>query len=117
MPRQVLVCILLSLLTILTVKAAPLDSSPTPTPIATETTTPTTVTYVVQAGENLFRIALKYGVSVDAIVQANHLASATSILVGQTLIIPGVVRTTTPTPSFTPTLAATVPTAVPHTAT
>ena len=46
------------------------------------------VIHVVQPGENLFRISLRYGVSMDAIVQANGLADANSIYVGQRLIIP-----------------------------
>jgi LysM repeat protein len=46
------------------------------------------VVHVVQAGENLFRISLRYGTTVAAIVQANHL-SGTTIYVGQRLVIPG----------------------------
>jgi LysM repeat protein len=45
--------------------------------------------HVVQPGENLYRIALRYGTSVSAIVQANGLANANYIWVGQRLIIPG----------------------------
>ncbi len=45
-------------------------------------------THVVQPGENLFRIGLKYGVTVTAMQAANGL-SGTLIYVGQTLIIPG----------------------------
>ena len=44
--------------------------------------------HVVQPGENLFRISLKYGVSVQAIAAANNLASATLIFAGQQLTIP-----------------------------
>lgn len=45
--------------------------------------------HVVQAGENLFRISLRYGVSMEAIVAANNLSSTEAILsVGQQLIIP-----------------------------
>ncbi len=45
-------------------------------------------THVVQAGENLYRIGLKYGVSFDAILIANRLANADQIYAGQTLVIP-----------------------------
>ena len=45
-------------------------------------------THVVQAGENLFRIALRYGVTVDALMAANNLSSPNLIYVGQVLIIP-----------------------------
>lgn len=45
--------------------------------------------HIVQAGENLFRIGIRYGVTVQDIVQANNFASEDVILnVGQELIIP-----------------------------
>jgi len=44
-------------------------------------------THVVRRGENLFRIALRYGTSVEAIVSLNQLHS-TLLQVGQTLLIP-----------------------------
>lgn len=46
------------------------------------------VVHVVQAGENLFRISLRYGTTVKAIMRANNLTS-TIIYVGQRLVIPG----------------------------
>ncbi len=45
-------------------------------------------THVVQPGETLFRIALRYGVTVEALRYANGLTEASVILSGQTLIIP-----------------------------
>lgn len=45
------------------------------------------IIHVVQQGENLFRIALRYGTTVDAIMAANGLTSHT-IYVGQELRIP-----------------------------
>ncbi len=45
------------------------------------------VYYTVRAGDNLFRIGLKYGVSVPALQAANALHS-TNITVGQVLLIP-----------------------------
>ncbi|MGH2521137.1 MAG: LysM peptidoglycan-binding domain-containing protein [Anaerolineales bacterium] len=44
--------------------------------------------HIVQRGENLFRIGLKYGVTVDALMAANGLSGAT-IYAGQRLTIPG----------------------------
>lgn len=44
--------------------------------------------HVVQRGENLFRIALRYGVTVDALAAANHLSNPRHIYVGQRLVIP-----------------------------
>lgn len=46
------------------------------------------VYHTVQPGENLFRIALRYGTTVEAIVAANHLPDQHSIRVGQELRIP-----------------------------
>lgn len=46
-------------------------------------------THTVQRGETLFRIAQRYGVSMDAIIQANGLTNPSRILVGQQLVIPG----------------------------
>jgi len=45
--------------------------------------------HTVQAGENLFRIALRYDTTVDALMEANGLANHT-IHVGQELVIPDV---------------------------
>jgi LysM repeat protein len=45
-------------------------------------------THVVQKGENLFRIALKYGVTVEALAVANGITNANLIYPGQTLVIP-----------------------------
>src|SRR5690349_8147816 len=44
--------------------------------------------HTVQSGETLTAIALRYGVSVDEIVQANGLANANYLYVGQQLAIP-----------------------------
>lgn len=44
--------------------------------------------HVVQRGENLFRIALHYGTSVDELASLNGLSDATRILVGQRLLVP-----------------------------
>jgi LysM repeat protein len=45
--------------------------------------------HVVQRGENLFRIALRYGVSTWSIAQANGITNLNTIYVGQRLVIPG----------------------------
>lgn len=46
-------------------------------------------THVVQSGENLFRIALRYGVDMNELAQVNNIADTTQIYAGQVLIIPG----------------------------
>lgn len=45
--------------------------------------------YIVQSGDNITFIAKKYGVSVDAVVSANHLANGGNLIYpGQKLVIP-----------------------------
>lgn len=46
-------------------------------------------THVVQSGENLFRIALRYGVDIDELAALNNIANVTQIYAGQVLVIPG----------------------------
>ena len=46
-------------------------------------------THVVQWGENLFRIALRYGTTVQALANANGIANPHCIYAGQRLVIPG----------------------------
>jgi LysM repeat protein len=55
----------------------------TPTPISVEGT------YVVKAGDTLFRIAQQYGTNIDAIIAANGLSNPSRIYSGQHLTIPG----------------------------
>jgi LysM repeat protein len=45
-------------------------------------------THTVQAGENLFRIALRYGFTVEYLAAANGITDPTRIYAGQVLIIP-----------------------------
>jgi LysM repeat protein len=48
----------------------------------------TTIVHIVQPGENLFRIALLYNTTVEAITQANGISNPWFIYVGQQLNIP-----------------------------
>jgi nucleoid-associated protein YgaU len=45
-------------------------------------------THVVQRGENLFRIALGYGLTTEELAAANNIADPTRIFAGQVLVIP-----------------------------
>jgi LysM repeat protein len=66
-------------------------SEPTAVPSAPATATPAPsadVHHTVQPGENLFRIALRYGTTVDAIVAANNLPDSGAVRAGQVLLIP-----------------------------
>jgi LysM repeat protein len=69
---------------------------------AEETTQAATMpeTHTVAAGENLYRIGLKYGVSWVTLAQLNNLTNPNSIVVGQVLRLPGSNGAApTPTPS------------------
>ncbi len=74
---------------VLPVVATEGEVTATPEAAATPAPTSTPGKHVVQAGENLFRIALRYGTTVEAIAQANGITNAALIYVGQTLTIPG----------------------------
>ena len=84
-------------------------------------TTPTTnvpaapaaagTTHVVRAGENLYRIALRYGTTVAALSELNHIYNPGHVVAGQTLVIPG--SPTAPTVAYQPEQAATTHTIQP----
>jgi LysM repeat protein len=63
----------------------PAPSLPTPTPIPSA---PRPGTHVVQPGENLFRIALKYNMTWDVLARANGIFYPTFVFPGQMLVIP-----------------------------
>ncbi|GIL08625.1 MAG: hypothetical protein BroJett033_1360 [Chloroflexota bacterium] len=44
--------------------------------------------HIVQPGESLYRISLRYGISVAILAQANNISNASQILSGQSLVIP-----------------------------
>jgi LysM repeat protein len=74
----------------------PTATTPTPTPATPVPTQPGK--HVVQPGENLFRISLKYNVTLDALARANGIYNTSLIYPGQVLIIPGSGTTPQPTP-------------------
>jgi LysM repeat protein/flagellar hook assembly protein FlgD len=51
--------------------------------------TQTSLTYVVQSGDTLWKISQKYGVTIQAIVDANKLDPSQYLTIGQQLVIPG----------------------------
>ncbi len=59
-----------------------------PTATLTPTPSPTPVVHIVVQGDTLFGIALEYGVSMDALVQANGLDVNQYLSIGQVLVIP-----------------------------
>lgn len=78
----------------------------TPAPTATPTPTPTPIIYVVQAGDNLLGIARQYGVTVEALQEANAITDPRLLQIGQELVIPreeeGLANQPTPTPTPLP---------------
>jgi LysM repeat protein len=57
--------------------------------------------HVVQAGDNLYRIALSYGITYPQLQRANCMGSSTTIYAGQVLRVPYIVATRTPVPGVT----------------
>ncbi|MBN2115714.1 MAG: LysM peptidoglycan-binding domain-containing protein [Anaerolineales bacterium] len=57
-------------------------------------------THVVQAGDNLYRIALSYGLTYPQLQRANCMGSSTTIYAGQRLWVPNI-PTRTPVPGVT----------------
>lgn len=70
-----------------------------PQPLPTIVPTPVTLTHTVQVGEILLAIAGRYGVTVQALIEANDIANPDLIFVGQVLIIPVLPQ---PSPTATP---------------
>ena len=74
----------------LSTEAAPTEAAPTeaePTEAA-PAEAGTSKTHTVQAGDNLFRIALKYGLTYQAVAAYNGIANPNFIVVGQAIKIP-----------------------------
>ncbi|MGC9396430.1 MAG: LysM peptidoglycan-binding domain-containing protein [Anaerolineae bacterium] len=72
--------------TIAATNTEPVPATATPEPVTQPAGTPTT--HEVQAGETLGEIALRYGVSVEALLAENGLDSAEFLQIGQDLKIP-----------------------------
>lgn len=90
-----------------TTDEAAAETTTTDTTAAETTTTETTearpASHVVAAGENLYRIGLKYGISWVTLAQHNGIADANRIVVGQEIKIPGAtIEEATPTPTPSP---------------
>jgi len=86
---------------------------PTPTPTATLVATPTLaptftptlppyITYTVEQGDNPWSIALEFGVTVEALLEANGLSEDIILEVGQELLIPLAPEEATPQPTPSP---------------
>jgi LysM repeat protein len=76
---------------VLRVSAAVPPALPTPQPTQVSAPTPSPsrpTTHVVQPGENLFRISLKYNITWDVLARANGITNPNLIFPGQVLVIP-----------------------------
>jgi LysM repeat protein len=66
--------------------------SPAPTTSSAQTVAPTSATgertHVVRSGDSIYTIAIQYGVTMQAIINANSLSNPNSLQIGQELIIP-----------------------------
>lgn len=63
---------------------APATPAPTPTP----TMTPTPIVYQVQSGDTVLAIAAEFGISAEAIQEANGIIDPRRLQIGQEIIIP-----------------------------
>ena len=77
------------------------NPSPTPTPTPNPSPSePGTKTYTIKQGDTLYSIAQKYGITVQALQEANKgLSDPLTLQVGKTIVIPS---GTSPTPTPTP---------------
>ncbi|MGB7337978.1 MAG: LysM peptidoglycan-binding domain-containing protein [Phototrophicaceae bacterium] len=67
------------------------------------------IIHVVQAGENLYRISLRYNVPLTTLAQANGISNTNLIFVGQQLTIPGTTGGTPPVVTNPPPTTPTTP--------
>ena len=77
-------------------QVTPIAIQATPPPAATGTT-PVTSSYEIKAGDTISKIATKFGVSIQSILNANNLSWSSIIYTGHTITIPGVAVLTTAT--------------------
>ncbi len=67
----------------------PATADPQVASSSTESDNAETLVHIVQRGETLFRIATRYGMTVNDLVRANSIGDPTRIYSGQRLVIPG----------------------------
>lgn len=79
-----------------------LASNPTPDPIQSGQTDEIPAEHTVQAGDTLFDIAQKYGVSLESLLMVNNIADANVIAVGQVIKLPPAPSQATPTFKIVP---------------
>lgn len=74
----------------------------------------TTQEYVVQRGDTLYRIAVRFGTTIGALARLNNLSNTNLIIPGQRLLIPGAGESVaTPAPTTAPVVVQATPTPTP----
>jgi LysM repeat protein len=104
---------------IIPVRVVPATETPSPTPLVPPTATqatggPTGNVYVVQRGDTLTNLAIRFGTTINTLVQLNGITNPNNIFVGQTLQLPSgtgaPIPTATPVPLATATTGGIIPT-------
>jgi LysM repeat protein len=105
---------------IIPIRVVPATETPSPTPLVTSTATQissggtTGNVYVVQRGDTLTNLAIRYGTTINTLVQLNGITNPNNIFVGQRLQLPSgtgaPVPTATPQPLPTATSGGVIPT-------
>jgi LysM repeat protein len=83
-------------LSLVQVAAVPAATASPPQPTAAPTAESPPDTYTVQAGDTLFRIALRFDTTVQALMELNGLGDPNTIWVGQNLLVRGTRAVETP---------------------
>ncbi len=86
-----------------TPRATSTPAPSTPAPTSTPSPTPTPIIYKVQKGDVLIDIAKQYGISVEALQEANAILDPRRLQIGQELVIPRPNPGLEGTPTSTPT--------------
>lgn len=84
----------------------PVPGSVAAIPPQAATTIPPGGVHVVQAGETLFSISRRYGISVSSLTTVNHLVNPSAIYAGQRLVLPGGAAASG-SPGYTPATSST----------